>query len=86
MNKLINFIKDTTAIASIETAILLLPFIIFMAVIMESCVLVYQIMLIDNSIDHAAKYASTFKGEVKKHFDEYIISKEKDLLGFAKKF
>lgn len=84
MNKLINFIKDTKAIASIETAILLLPFIIFMAVIIESAVLAYQIMLIDNSIDHAAKYASSFKGEVKKHFDEYIKSKEDNLLSFAK--
>lgn len=80
---MIKFIKDKSAVASIEAALLLLPFILFIAVIAEGCVLAYQAMLLDNTLDRASKYAASFKGEVKAQFDIFLSQEESKMLKFA---
>lgn len=83
--KMSKIITNNNGTASIETALLLLPFILIIAIIIESCILTYQTILIDHQIDIAAKYASSFKGNIKDKFEEYIEKEKEKLLSFVKK-
>lgn len=79
------FLKSKKGLATLEFAILFLPFFLLVMSILETMILVYQISIIDYITTSAGQYASSstpIDGYEKK-FQEYIDKHKKNLLLFT---
>lgn len=74
------FIKSNKAVASIEVAILILPFFLLIFCLIEAFLYAYKISVIDYVLDNSAKISATKKDEIK---DEFLKTLETNLLKFG---
>lgn len=79
------FFKEKKGIATLEFAILFMPFFLLLAALFETLLLIYQTSTIDYITSSAAQYASASEPDkgYKKQFEGYIESRQKDLLIFT---
>lgn len=79
------FLKSKKGLATLEFAILFLPFFLLVMSILETMILVYQISIIDYITTSAGQYASssTPADGYEKKFQEYIDKHKKNLLLFT---
>lgn len=79
------FLKSKKGIATLEFAILFLPFFLLIMSILETMILVYQISIVDYITTSAGQYASSSNpiDGYEKKFQEYIDKHKKNLLLFA---
>lgn len=79
------FLRDSRGVATLEFALLFLPFFLFLMTLIETMIVVYQLSAIDFITTNAAKYASTFNPAAgyENKFQEYVDSKKSKLLPFV---
>lgn len=79
------FLKSKKGLATLEFAILFLPFFLLIMSILETMILVYQISMIDYITTSAGQYASSSNPTdgYEKKFQEYIDKHKKNLLLFT---
>lgn len=79
------FLKSKKGLATLEFAILFLPFFLLIMSILETMILVYQIAIIDYITTSAGQYASSSNpvDGYEKKFQQYIDKHKKNLLLFT---
>lgn len=77
-------INDTKGVVAIEFAMLLLPFLIFLMILIEILLLIYKEVSIEYINSMAAKESSTFLKDKKEHYENYIKNRLKDIGFFLK--
>lgn len=83
MNNMKRFFKSSKAVAAIETAMLLFPFLVFVTILIEVLLLVYVSVAIDYVNSQAATYASSFsykENYMKKYKEE--LDRQRQKVGF----
>ncbi|PAF53559.1 hypothetical protein BKH42_05085 [Helicobacter sp. 13S00482-2] len=80
-----NFIRSQKGIATLEFAILFLPFFLFIMSLLEIMILIYQIAIIDYITTSAGEYAAATNPTqgYEKKFQEYIDTHKNNLLLFT---
>lgn len=80
-----NFFKSKKAVASVEFAMLVLPLLVFITVLIESLLLIYQSVVINYVGEQAAKQTSTinYKLNYAQKFRDNVLKIGENLLFFA---